>query len=597
MAQMKITGRKTGIIAQVALLFLIGTLIIGVFTSLTQRAMSANAVLKQTNTFAGEIAEEVKLCVWEYPAHNWLLRYWYEHPDDLDIEYDADYNKGPVTKEKSRLLLQHQPGMFLKYASEEELEALPEEDQKLYAEVVYSWLITRVNQIKRTYQIDYLFCVATDEDCREQFFLFSAADPGSVRGTEYEQIYPLGVTVSVSGEQKQAMRNAIDSSANMAMAGNYMDFYYYMEHVGEHPVLIGMTYNLSGLLSEVAATTEREIATTMCLLVLLALLCLVMMSQAVLRPLRKVQQNIRLYKQNKDSATVIRNLSKVQPRNEIGELSEDVTELVREIDDYVARITTITDEKKRIETELSLAARIQASMLPNIFPPFPGRSEFDIFASMVPARGVGGDFYDYFLIDPDHLCLVMADVSGKGIPAALFMMISKIILANNAMMGKSPSQILADTNAAICANNPEEMFVTVWLGILEISTGKLVAANAGHEYPVLKAPDGAYELLKDRHGFVIGGMSGVKYPSYELKLAPGSRLFLYTDGLPEATNAVNAMLGTEGMLAALNTEPEAAPEPLLHNVRKAVNGFVKEAEQFDDLTMLCLEYRGPREQS
>ena len=594
---MNVSGRKTGIIAQVALLFLVGTLIIGVFTSLTQRAMSTDAVLKQTNTFAGEIAEEVKLCVWEYPAHNWLLRYWFEHPDELDIEYDADYSHGNRTQEKSRILLEHQPGMFLKYAREEELEALPEEDQKLYAEVVYSWLITRVNQIKRTYRIDYLFCVATDESCRQQFFLFSAADPGSVRGTEYEQIYPLGVTVSVSDAQKKAMRNAIDSSVNLAEAGNYMDFYFYMEHIGEHPVLIGMTYNLSGLMSEVTAATEREIATTMILLVLLALLCLLMMSQAVLQPLRKVQQNIRLYKQSKDSEAVIRNLSQVQPRNEIGELSEDVTELVREIDDYVARITTITDEKKRIETELSLAARIQLSMLPNVYPPFPDRREFDIFASMVPARAVGGDFYDYFLIDPDHLCLVMADVSGKGVPAALFMTICKIILANNAMMGKSPSQILADTNAAICSNNPEEMFVTVWIGILEISTGKLIAANAGHEYPVLKGPDGGYALVKDRHGFVIGGMTGVSYPSYELELEPGSRLFLYTDGLPEAANAENVMLGSERMLAALNTESEAAPQALLHNVQKAVKAFVKDAEQFDDLTMLCLEYRGPQAQN
>ena len=165
----------------------------------------------------------------------------------------------------------------------------------------------------------------------------------------------------------------------------------------------------------------------------------------------------------------------------------------------------------RIETELNLATRLQADMLPNIFPAFPERSEFDIFATMDPAKEVGGDFYDFFLIDDDHLCMVMADVSGKGVPAALFMMAAKIILANNAMSGKSPAQILTDTNAAICSNNREEMFVTVWLGILEISTGKLTAANAGHEYPVIKRPDGTFELLKDKHGFVIGGMDGMKY--------------------------------------------------------------------------------------
>ncbi len=245
----------------------------------------------------------------------------------------------------------------------------------------------------------------------------------------------------------------------------------------------------------------------------------------------------------------------------------------------------------RIESELNLATRIQADMLPNIYPAFPDRKEFDIYATMDPAKEVGGDFYDFFLIDPDHLCMVMADVSGKGVPAALFMMASKIILANNAMMGKSPAQILSDTNAAICSNNREEMFVTVWLGILEISTGKLTAANAGHEYPVIKRSDGGFELFKDKHGFVIGGMSGVRYKEYELTLTPGSKIFVYTDGVPEATDSAGSMFGTDAMLAALNKDPAAEPERILKNVRGAVDEFVKQAEQFDDLTMLCMEYK------
>ena len=249
-------------------------------------------------------------------------------------------------------------------------------------------------------------------------------------------------------------------------------------------------------------------------------------------------------------------------------------------------------ESSRIDTELSMASAIQADMLPNIYPAFPDRPEFDVYASMDPAKEVGGDFYDFFLIDDDHLCMVMADVSGKGVPAALFMMASKIILANNAMIGKSPAQILTDTNAAICSNNREEMFVTVWLGILEISTGKLTAANAGHEYPVLMQPSGQFEIVKDKHGFVIGGMSGMKYKEYELQLLPGAKLFLYTDGVPEATNAEKELFGVERMLETLNQNKGASPEELLKNMRISVDGFVKDAEQFDDLTMLALEYKG-----
>ena len=270
---------------------------------------------------------------------------------------------------------------------------------------------------------------------------------------------------------------------------------------------------------------------------------------------------------------------------------------------YVATLLSILliysvlfSERSRLlaatRTELRTATQIQEAMLPNVFPPYPERSEFDLYASMDPAREVGGDFYDFFFVDDDHLCLVMADVSGKGVPAALFMMATKIILANNAKMGKSPAQILGDTNASICANNREEMFVTVWLGILEISTGRLVAANAGHEYPALRRADGSFELYKDKHGLVIGAMEFSKYREYELRLQPGDRLFVYTDGVPEATDAQNRLFGAERMLAALNENAAGTPEELLKAVRRAVDEFVQGAEQFDDLTMLCLAYRG-----
>ena len=250
-------------------------------------------------------------------------------------------------------------------------------------------------------------------------------------------------------------------------------------------------------------------------------------------------------------------------------------------------------EKERLNTELQTAAKIQASILPHQFPPFPERKEFDIFAAMIPAREVGGDFYDFFLIDEDHLCLVIADVSGKGIPASLFMMISKTIVQSSAMLGADAAGILASTNAALCSNNQVDMFVTVWLGILEISTGKLTAANAGHEYPALMK-NGRFELLKDKHGFVIGGMEDAKYHSYDVMLEPGDKIFVYTDGVPEATDAQEQMFGTDRMLEALNQDPEAGPVIILDNVQNAVNSFVKDAEQFDDLTMLCLTYNGPQ---
>ena len=314
----------------------------------------------------------------------------------------------------------------------------------------------------------------------------------------------------------------------------------------------------------------------------------------MLRPLKNVQKNIRLYRQTKDSGAVVEQLSEIRSGNEIGDLAEDVSDLALELDEHMHRIRDITAEKERIGTELALATRIQAAMLPHVFPPYPERPEFEIYAGMDPAKEVGGDFYDFYLIDDDHLCMVIADVSGKGVPAALFMMAAKIILQSCARQGKSPADILTMANDTICANNPENMFITAWVGILELSTGRLSCASAGHEYPVLQQPDGSFVLYKDKHGFVLGGMEGMRYRAYELQLQPGSRIFVYTDGVPEATDAAGGLFGTERMLSALNTAQNESPEGVLKAVRSAVDAFVQQAEQFDDLTMLCLRYCGPK---
>lgn len=243
------------------------------------------------------------------------------------------------------------------------------------------------------------------------------------------------------------------------------------------------------------------------------------------------------------------------------------------------------------QTELNMATAIQESMIPSIFPAFPEREEFELYASMEPAKEVGGDFYDFFIIDDDHLGVVIADVSGKGVPAALFMMISKTIIQNYAMLGISPAEVLKRANDSLCSQNKMEMFVTAWIGILEMSTGRMKCASAGHEYPAIYH-DGKFELLKDKHGLVLGGMEFSRYTDYEILLDKGDKIFVYTDGVPEATNTDKDLFGTNRMIEALNSNTEASPEEILRNVRASVDRFVGIAQQFDDLTMLCLEYRG-----
>lgn len=247
------------------------------------------------------------------------------------------------------------------------------------------------------------------------------------------------------------------------------------------------------------------------------------------------------------------------------------------------------------ETELNMATQIQTSMLPSVFPAFPDRTEFDIHASMDPAKEVGGDFYDFFMIDEDHLALVIADVSGKGVPAALFMMSSKIYINDHATMGGTPAEILERVNKLVCANNEAHMFVTVWLGILEISTGKLTTSSAGHEYPIINV-NGKYELFKDKHGMAVGAFEFAKYTDTEIQLKKGDSIFVYTDGVAEATNANNQLFGTDRTVEALNSiSAGVAQKDVLSGVRAAVDAFVKEAPQFDDLTMLGLRYNGPKE--
>ena len=277
--------------------------------------------------------------------------------------------------------------------------------------------------------------------------------------------------------------------------------------------------------------------------------------------------------------------------DELEELSDSFRYMVSELNEYIRDLSRVTAEKERIGAELDVARHIQASMLPCIFPAFPERHEFDIYASMTPAKEVGGDFYDFFLVDDDHLAMVMADVSGKGVPAALFMMISRTLIKSAAQSGLSPKAVLEKVNNQLCENNDAEMFVTVWLGILEISTGKMKCANAGHEYPAIMRRGDDFQLFKDKHGLVLAGMEGARYREYELELNEGDRLFVYTDGVPEATNADTVLYGTDRMISALNKVRGGTCRDLLEALHRDVDTFVGAADQFDDITMLCIERR------
>ena len=358
---------------------------------------------------------------------------------------------------------------------------------------------------------------------------------------------------------------------------------------------IWMTIDLSEQLLTHGEFLRNSIIYVLVLTTAISLISMSLMHRYIITPIRKITKAAQVFVADENGQYSRDKISQVEvnSRDELQYLNEEMRSMQTRIVDNTEHLTQLTIEKERLNGELNMANQIQTGFLPRITSQFKDRREFRMYASMKPAKEVGGDFYDFFFIDDDHLVLSIADVSGKGIPAALFMMITKAILKNNAHIGKTPAEILELTNDAIYANNRMEMFVTIWLGILEISSGKLIAANAGHEYPaVYDKADGKFDLYNDPHGFIIGGMDEVQYKNYELMLNPGDKLFVYTDGVMEAKNDQGEQYGKVRVTDTLNSVNDQGPEEIIGAVYDSLYNFMGESEQFDDITMLCLEYLG-----
>ncbi|MBR6386327.1 MAG: SpoIIE family protein phosphatase [Ruminococcus sp.] len=338
-----------------------------------------------------------------------------------------------------------------------------------------------------------------------------------------------------------------------------------------------------------ASNSLRTVLILTVVMLALASFSSLQLAKRIVNPIERMTKRIADIKDN-DLQFVMEDTYRTD--DEVEELAKAFATLSERTCRYINDIQTITAEKEKISAELNVAAQIQEDMLPKISPVFPGRKEFDIYASMNPAKEVGGDFYDFFMIDDDHFGMVMADVSGKGVPAALFMVIAKTLIKNRAQTGGSPSEILRDVNNKLCEGNDSELFVTVWLSILEISTGKVVTSNAGHEYPMLKRKNEKFELVKTKHSPAVATLEGLKFREYEFQLHAGDILFVYTDGAPEATNTKNELFGTERMIDVLNKSSNLPIMDMIKNVSEAINLFVGDAPQFDDITMLGISYYG-----
>ena len=368
-------------------------------------------------------------------------------------------------------------------------------------------------------------------------------------------------------------------------------FYPVFDSTGEPVALVGLD-----LSTEDVAMNIFKFVSTICLIILIGTmitgqLYYVSMSHQIVRPIYQLNGAIKsILSDITNNATPEFD---VHTGDELEELSDSFILMHKDIRHYIEENAAISAEKGRIDAELSLAAKIQESLLPKNFEELNERNDFAIYATMDPAKEVGGDFYDFFMLDDTHLAITMADVSGKGVPAAILAVITMIIIRNNARLRLPTDEVLERTNESICSHNDENMFVTVWFGVLNLETGVVTATNAGHEYPIIRGADGLFAAFDDgRHGLAIGSIDAAKYSEYEFTMAEGDALFLYTDGVPEATDSGDNMFGVDRTVEALNREPKASMEKLLANVNDAVQEFVADAEQFDDMTMLCVEYKG-----
>ncbi|MCH5210859.1 MAG: SpoIIE family protein phosphatase [Oscillospiraceae bacterium] len=334
---------------------------------------------------------------------------------------------------------------------------------------------------------------------------------------------------------------------------------------------------------------------TLIMALVMVLLVLYSVNRAMLNPINKLSAAASLFvagkKENlhpEDSE-----IAKLQIKtgDEIEKLAGSIKQMEKDLNTYITDLTNITAEKERIGAELDVATHIQSSILPCVFPAFPERNEFDIYASMTPAKEVGGDFYDFFMVDDRNLAIVMADVSGKGVPAALFMVIAKTLIKDHSQPDKDLGEVFTKVNNLLCESNSEGLFVTAFEGVLDLVTGEFNFVNAGHEPPYIYKPAEGFNKYKVRPGFVLAGMEDVKYRTGSITIDEGDKIFLYTDGVTEATDARETLYGHDRLKNVLNNSYEYTPQGILDAVKTDIDNFVGYADQFDDITMLCLEYK------
>ena len=461
----------------------------------------------------------------------------------------------------------------------------------------YDNILAILDTLTDAANVTFIYVAKVSGDYRTLTYIYDTVNSD----TEFER-YPLGYTASDLDEKHT--ENVVKIMTKGGRAEKYL--YSYSKESGAHTTAAIDVKNSDGkiiaMLCVEKPMTRLEAARntyvlhvilwTLTAIVLFIIVYSVILRRGIIKPIKTLTKEAeRFAKTNLPSGEPIN----IRQKDEVGILARAVEKMETDIARYTENLTVITAEKERVNTELSVATRIHANMLPSIFPAFPNRKEFDIFATMNPAKEVGGDFYDFFMVDERHLAIVMADVSGKGVPAALFMVIGKTLIKDHTWPGKDLGSVFDEVNELLCESNSEGLFITAFEGVLDLVSGEFRFVNAGHEIPYICKKNGKFEPYKIRAGFVLAGMEGMRYKCGEMQLEAGDKIFQYTDGITEAANVRMELYGMDRLTAVLGENSDLPPGELLPAVKRDIDNFVGEAPQFDDITMLCLEYRARME--
>lgn len=521
-----------------------------------------------------------------------LQLYFIDHKDELKIPYDYPSNAEDWYRQ-FRIAYRDAYGSKV-FGVDVKFRDLNDEVKRLYARYAYLFWLNTFDRMRLDYGLEYAYYVFPTDREDEMCFMFDG--PREMVEVDGEQLLLIGYEAhqdrSIHKNLWKACETGKPTGAMDVYDNEYGHVYTYASPIlyegGTLGVIVtDVSYNFVN--GRIRRTVFGIVGIFVVVLGLCSAAMMLFIRKKILVRLENLEGYVTEYAENKNPGLAGTIAENIRVNDEIGSLAAGFSGMITELHEYMVNLKAVTAEKERIGAELSVATDIQASMLPRIFPPFPDRKEFSLFASMDPAKEVGGDFYDFFMVDDNHIALVMADVSGKGVPAALFMAISKVLIKDAAQeLMNDPAECLARVNNQLCEANDAELFVTVWLGIVEITTGKTIYADAGHEYPVLLHADGQQELVKEgRKNPPVATIEGLRYRNHELQLSVGDTLFLYTDGVPEATDSKEELYGMDRLQKVLEGKQNTDVTALLPMVRADVDAFVGDAMQFDDLTMLA----------